>query len=860
LRYDGYVKVLDFGLAKLIESLSIVQPSSDSEDPFSRDFHSDPGIMMGTPRYMSPEQIRGMRVDTRADIFSLGVILYEMVAGRTPFDGVTLGEVVAAILNHEPPPLEYYVREVPAEFTPIVCKALAKDREQRYQAAKHLLVELKDLKLELDLADKLKQTGQAAARNEAGELQPTVDDVMSKLQGSYLAPAADAHVELEPVGGAMPLGPKYYILRLTDDEFRLANNISILRKTLGENGQQFIETAPKRGYRFVALVKEVEGRNGQPDTEELGEADTSFGVTTRTSKTGSMASGVKRHKWGAMLASAILIMVGTSFLYFFFRSPLPPKVTASTQITRDGHPKVYTSFLSSNSSLVTDGSRLYFSEWVGERWVIAQVSSIGGEKVVIPASLPDAFIRDISPSRSELLVETNGALWALPVLDATPRRLGDVLCHAASWSSDGRQIVYANGSTLYLANSDGTESHKLVTMDGSPHWLRWAPDGSRLRFTLSDPKTGSDSLWEVAADGSNPHPLLPGWNQPSAECCGNWTADGRYFVFQSTHNRMTDIWAMREETGRFRRGNQEPVQLTFGPLNYYAPLPSRDGKKLFAVGELNRGELVRYDSKTQQWATYLPGLSAEHLDFSSDGEWMTYVTYPEGDLWRSKVDGKERRQLSFPPMRASLPQWSPDGKRIAFAATMPGKPWKTYLVSAEGGTPQQLMLEERTELDPGWSPDGKMLVFGDIDAKTIHLLNLSTRQVSNLPGSEGLFSPRWSPDGRYIVAIPFGSNNKLLLFDFTTQKWTELANRQAGWPHWSRDGKYVYFCSFGENDPALFRVRIGNRKLEQLAIVKDFRLAIGVWGSWPGWAPDDQPLMLRDIGIQDIYALEWQTP
>jgi serine/threonine protein kinase len=149
LRHDGYVKVLDFGLAKLIDSLSIVQPSSNSEDPSPRNFHSDPGIMRGTPRYMSPEQIKGMQIDARADIFSLGVVLYEMLAGRTPFDGGGAGEVVAAILNHAPPPLEHHVREAPAELMRIARKALAKDREQRYQAAKHLLVELKNLKLEL---------------------------------------------------------------------------------------------------------------------------------------------------------------------------------------------------------------------------------------------------------------------------------------------------------------------------------------------------------------------------------------------------------------------------------------------------------------------------------------------------------------------------------------------------------------------------------------------------------------------------------------------------------------------------------------------------------------------------------------
>ena len=401
-----------------------------------------------------------------------------------------------------------------------------------------------------------------------------------------------------------------------------------------------------------------------------------------------------------------------------------------------------------------------------------------------------------------------------------------------------------------------------MTVAGRPFWLRWSPDGGRLRFSVEDTdNSGSSSLWEVSADGANPHPLLPGWNNPAAECCGNWTTDGRYFVFSSTRNGTSSIWATREQAGLFRRASQQPVQLTFGPLNYYAPVPSQDGKRLFVVGEQQRGELARYDTKTQQWGSYLSGISAEQLDFSRDREWVVYVTYPEGSLWRSKVDGSQRLQLTYPPMLASLPRWSPDGKQIAFTARSPGNPLKTYLVSAEGGTPQQLMMGARAESDPGWSPDGNSLVFGarvHPEPSAIYLLELRTNRVSMLPGSEELFSPRWSPDGRYIAAISFGSQNRLLLFDFTTKRWTELSQEVAAWPRWSQDGKYIYFAGFRDN--ALFRVRLGDRKIEWLASLKDFRLAIGSSGPWPGWAPDDSPVVLRDLGTQDIYALEWKTP
>jgi Tol biopolymer transport system component len=275
--------------------------------------------------------------------------------------------------------------------------------------------------------------------------------------------------------------------------------------------------------------------------------------------------------------------------------------------------------------------------------------------------------------------------------------------------------------------------------------------------------------------------------------------------------------------------------------------------------------LVRYDKRTEQWVSYLSGMSADLVNFSKDSEWITYVSYPDGNLWRSRVDGSQRLQLSFPPMRAHAPRWSPDGKWITFTAKLPGKPWKIHLVSADGGSPQQLMPEERAERDPVWSPDGGTLAFaigstGDAtNRRTINLLDLRSSQVSLLSGSEGRYSPRWSPDRRYLAAMPVNAQ-KLLLFDFTTNQWTELASMSVSFPQWSRDGRYIYFLTGLRIDPALLRVRISDRKIEQWASLKELRMAPTAFGRWMGLAPDDSPMVLRDVGAQDIYALEWQVP
>ena len=200
--------------------------------------------------------------------------------------------------------------------------------------------------------------------------------------------------------------------------------------------------------------------------------------------------------------------------------------------------------------------------------------------------------------------------------------------------------------------------------------------------------------------------MLPGWNNPSQECCGSWTPDGKYFIFQSDHNGKTQIWAIPERGSLFRKARSEPTELTTGPLSYSEPVSSVDGKKLFAIGSQPRGELARFNQKTQQFEPYLSGISADGVDFSRDGQWVTYVSYPEGSLWRSKADGSERLQLTFPPMQVFLPRWSPDQKQIVFTDRFTAERAQNYLVSANGGTPQPVLPEDRDEGDPNWSPDG----------------------------------------------------------------------------------------------------------------------------------------------------------
>jgi serine/threonine-protein kinase len=154
LRRDGYVKVLDFGLAKLTE-----RAASRKHTDASTLLETDPGVVMGTIVYMSPEQARGLPVDGRTDVWSLGVVLYEMIAGRQPFQGETKSDVISLILQKEPPPLARFAPGIPAELERIVMKALAKDCEERYQGVKDLMIDLRRLKHRLEVDAEIERSG-----------------------------------------------------------------------------------------------------------------------------------------------------------------------------------------------------------------------------------------------------------------------------------------------------------------------------------------------------------------------------------------------------------------------------------------------------------------------------------------------------------------------------------------------------------------------------------------------------------------------------------------------------------------------------------------------------------------------------
>ena len=731
---DGQVKILDFGLARIVHANEVAPglPHTNSEK-------TEPGIVLGTAGYMSPEQVRGEVADHRSDIFAFSAILYEMLTGKRAFQKSTSVETMTAILNEDPPWVSQSATNIPPGLQRVVHRGLEKNPEQRFQSASDLAFALEAL-----------------------------------------------------------------------------SDMSIL-------------TLPAQ--------------------------------TLAVKKTRQLRSTVV----GGALAAAVILGV----LAFFWMRPTPvPRVANYVQLTHDGLQK---------SLIGTDGSRLYLTLLNSGVQDVAAIQISGGQQISIAMPSLDMVPVDLSPDGSQFLVldgtgyPVSGPFWSLPIMGGSPRRLGETVGEVATWSPDGKMLAYTSAGNIFLANSDGTEPRKLFSTKSLVTDMVWTADGKRLRLGTSDfPQNGVAGtgigprlLWEVAADGSNPHRLLAGWHNPPDECCGKWSADGKYFIFQS----QGQIWALPQESG-FLHSTPPPTQLTSSPMSLHSPMPSKDGKKLFVVGQTYRGELERYDLKAHVFAPFLYGISAEFIAFSKDGQWVTYVSYPEGALWKSRANGSERVQLTFPPVHAVLPRWSPDGKTIIFfdfpqSSTRPGR---IYVISSDGGTPRELIPNDtHNQQDPTWSADGNKIAYaGDANdaavsdgAPAIRIYDLQSKQVTSLSQSHRLFSPRWSPDGLYIAALTSDSST-LRLFDLKTQKWAEIAKGSFGWPTWSNDGKYIYVLD-GTGKGAVLKIGIKDHQVERVVDLKNFVLT-GQGGGSLSLAPDDSLLLLRDTGTQDVYSLDWITP
>jgi len=618
-------------------------------------------------------------------------------------------------------------------------------------------------------------------------------------------------------------------------ENSLARSIALLRRLLGDETRnpRYIETVATVGYRWVCKVEVVEELSGPEEAPVAPVGPVSGGQKTER----------RKRFWVWVLAGGGVLVLCMAGAVWYRHRPLPqPRITGYTRITNDSHEK----FIDA-----TDGSRLYFTQM--EPNSINQVGIAGGEIAKIPVAVPGFFwTLDISPDGSNLLVASresvsgDRSVWIVRVLGGTSRRIANG--ESATFSPDGNSITYTTGEgELRVVQSDGTGDHKLASGESSAYDLHWSPDGKVVRFFRSG------VLWDISANGSSLHEVLPGWQYRGRECCGHWASDGKFYVFQTNGQ----IWALDERRGLFRHPSAEPVQLTTGPIIWNNPIPDKGTNKIFSTGKISHGELCRFDPKTKQLLPFLGGISAQDVSYSKDGRSVAYSSFPEGILWKANRDGSNPVQLSAPPIRAMNPRWSPDGSEILFSDFQSIDPNRMYLVSSQGGGLQRLLPDDYpgNQNDPGWSADGRKIVFQGpgVDGKgELCVLDLATRKVTPIPGSAGLWSPRWSPDGKYIAAFAVQG---LKVLDVATQRWSILPeSRRREYNAWSSDSKFIYFLRIENGDQGVYRIRASGGKAERVADLKDWHIT-GSVTYWMALDPTDVPLLLRDVGSDDIYAL-----
>ncbi|HEY3138889.1 MAG TPA: protein kinase [Blastocatellia bacterium] len=758
LRPDGVVKVLDFGLAKLIEQRPRL---TDAEASTSIDVKTETGLVMGTARYMSPEQARGMKVDARTDVFSLGIVLYEMVTGRPPFVGETTSDVLVSVLDKEPPPIALHLPDAPPELERIVMKALRKDRDERYQTIKDMLVDLRSLKRQLEFEAELERS---KARESSG-------------RRSSLNNAQETAASLPARTARYRSGWNRWIVKVALGVGAIAVLAALWFLLPRPGGQTKEAPTPLKNATFTQL------------TDQSGpEYFPSLSPDGKSLVYASRASG----NWDIYLQR-----VGG-------RNPINLTKDSSADDTQpafspDGERIAFRS--------EREGGGIYVMGATGES--VRRVSDTGYN----PAWSPDGekILFATESITQPLTRPTNSQLWIVTI-DSGDKRLiteGDAL--EPHWSPHGYRIAYwtrpkvsGQGEDIWTIPADGGEAVR-VTSGTAINWNPvWSPEGKSLYFSSN--RGGSMNIWRVPIDEKSgavlgqPEAVTTIGAATSAQHL-SFSRDGRLAYVAQEQIRNIRKVAFDPSTGKTAG---EPVAITRGSMQLWFPDPSPDGEWLtcYSTGNQRHIFIMRTDGSD------LRDLTDDNNRYawprwSPDGKRIAFSSRRTGDyeIWAINRDGSGLRQLTQSHGGHYSP-WSPDGTRIAYSIHNPKNDCVIFQPDKAWGeqTPEYLVPLGDPNLSFeawSWSPDGKRLVGIRHLLRGIHsgigIYDLGSKRYDWLTDF-GDF-PLWLKDGRRIL---FVNQGKVLLFDTATRKYQPVLSVtdedvDIGSPGLSGDNRMIYF-------------------------------------------------------------------
>jgi len=640
-----------------------------------------------------------------------------------------------------------------------------------------------------------------------------------------------------------------------DFEHGLNSAVKKLRTALGDSADhpRFIETLPRVGYRFIAPVHPAVDRGEPiPPPAPSPQADAPIPAPPPS------AALTRRSRRLTLAAVAALFVLGVSAAGLV-RGP-EAHVLDAARLTQTSRVDVF-------GRIQTDGSRLFFIERHGHRWDLMQMPASGGPVEPFTLPFPNARILAVSPDRSEMIVGSFTSrsgllrLWIVPTVGGTPTRLGEISARDAVYRPDGSEITFSTAEGIYAVGRDGAHPRRIAAAAGRIEALSWSPEGRALRFEWGDPVTDTSAIWEVDAAGGSPHAVLPGWDAVPQQCCGRWTADGRYFVFIAHHGGAKHIWAIPEGRRFPYFSRQDPILVTLGtvPVSMDQPLLS-SGDRLFVLGSNERTEYVRVDPATHETTSLLRGASASWVSISPD--WQSAIYVADGALWRSRPDGSNRAEIAAAAYHPFAPLLSPTASYVAFQGTdADNRIPRAFIVPIDGGTPREVVSRDRASRGPSWSPDGNSIAYavaaGDGGAAPgLYILDLKTRATTKVVGSEGYSKASWSPDGSMIAAVA-ADDRVLALFDRRSGHRTELAKGEVLGPAaWSADSRFIYFQDILEEDEPVQRVSIADGRIER---VLDFHKLLegGVQRcGFESLAPDGTLVVRLSRGDHDVYSLK----